>query len=145
MPDLLPCPFCGDPPESDDGESGGTVECCNRHCEVQPSIFRDHEAMCDGLSLAVDAWNRQPRLTEAQWVEILIGLSLGDCNDRPRFVAYDESYGLSRHDCKKMAQQLVRHFALRQASNPKADPAAGVGGSASSALLGADGRSEGRP
>lgn len=54
---LLPCPFCGTIPDTDDGETGGTVECCNRHCSVQPSIFRDHEPSYDGLSLAVQEWN----------------------------------------------------------------------------------------
>lgn len=54
---ILPCPFCGCAPETDDGETGGTVECCNRDCPVSPSVFRDHEPSYDGMSLAVDAWN----------------------------------------------------------------------------------------
>jgi len=118
---LLPCPFCGTIPDTDDGESGGTVECCNRHCSVQPSIFRDHEPSYDGLSIATQEWNTRwnaiAAMTEKDWTDILSCLSLGDVNDRPRFVAYDESYCLSRRDCAKMAQQLVRHFAPRQASN----------------------------
>lgn len=56
---LLPCPFCGGAPDTDDGETGGTVECCKRDCPVQPSIFRDHEPSYDGLSLAADDWNRR--------------------------------------------------------------------------------------
>ena len=51
--------------------------------------------------------------TEKEWTDILAGLSLGDANDRPRFVAYDECYCLSRRDCAKMARQLVWHFASR--------------------------------
>jgi hypothetical protein len=62
-------------------------------------------------------------MTEKDWTDILAGLSLGDVNDHPRFVAYDESYCLSRRDCGKMAQQLVRHFAPREASNAQDQPA----------------------
>jgi len=49
-------------------------------------------------------------LSEKDWTDILAGLSVGDANDPPCFVAFDECYCLSRRDCKKMAQQLVRHF-----------------------------------
>jgi len=49
-------------------------------------------------------------LSEKDWTDILAGLSVGDANDRPRFIAFDECYCLSRHDCKKMAQQLARYF-----------------------------------
>ena len=65
-------------------------------------------------------------ISEKEWTDILAGLSLGDVNDRPRFVAYDESYCLSRRDCAKMAQQLVRHFAPRTAPNTEVcGPASG--------------------
>jgi hypothetical protein len=58
-------------------------------------------------------------LNESQWAEILGALSLGDINDRPRFIASDESYHLSRHDCRKLAAQLVQHFT---APSPKGHP-----------------------
>lgn len=71
MSDLRPCPWCDVIPDTDDGESGGTVECCNRQCPVQPSIFRDHEPSHNGLSLATDEWNT--RVSDAQ-AEKLAGL-----------------------------------------------------------------------
>lgn len=90
------------------------------HCEicgesVGPGVFR-----CTCPSANKDMkWNARvtPQLSEKEWTDILSGLSLGDVNDRPRFAAYDESYCLSRRDCAKMAQQLVRHFAPRTAPN----------------------------
>ena len=71
MSDLRTCPWCGVIPDTDDGESGGTVECCNRQCPVQPSIFRDHEPSHNGLSLATDEWNT--RASDAQ-VEKMVDL-----------------------------------------------------------------------
>jgi hypothetical protein len=61
----LPCPFCGIIPETDDGESGGAVECCADDCQVNPSVYRDHEpaadgfAACNGLDLAIECWNER--------------------------------------------------------------------------------------
>jgi hypothetical protein len=92
--------------------------------DYMDEIRRNLEAMKADLILAKEACrekqgtierfmeseSRLKNLTEEEWTRLLTGLSLGDVNDRPKFVAYDESYCLSRHDCKKMAQQLVRHF-----------------------------------
>lgn len=55
----LACPYCGHQPETDDGETGGTVECMNNECGVRPSIFVDHEEDMNGLTGAILAWNRR--------------------------------------------------------------------------------------
>ena len=56
-PQPLPCPWCGVLPETDDGETGGTVECCAKQCPVGPSVFMYHEPAMNGLDLAIDRWN----------------------------------------------------------------------------------------
>lgn len=106
---ILPCPFCGFRAEVERGVGEYWVGC--QSCRNGSKL---HASPSD----AIDDWNRLASMpTEKEWTDILAGLSLGDVSDRPRFVAYDESYCLSRHDCAKMAQQLARHFAPRQASN----------------------------
>jgi hypothetical protein len=60
--------------------------------------------------------------SEKEWTDILAGLSVGSATDHPRFVAYDECYCLSRRDCAKMAQQLVRHFAPAETAQPGNSP-----------------------
>ncbi len=55
--EMKPCPFCGVIPETDDGETGGIVECCNDTCDVRPSVFYDHEEDSNGLEIAIIAWN----------------------------------------------------------------------------------------
>jgi hypothetical protein len=58
MYNLLPCPFCGSIPEADfEGESGCLIECVNRECGVQPSVFCDHEPQFDANETAANNWN----------------------------------------------------------------------------------------
>ena len=78
MSDLRTCPWCGVIPDTDDGESGGTVECCNRQCPVQPSIFRDHEPSHNGLSLATDEWNTRALDAQAEKLAGLLREALRD-------------------------------------------------------------------
>lgn len=65
----LACPYCGAHPETDDGETGGTVECMNRECGVHPAVFFDHEDDANGLTAAIAAWNTRSSPDEAAgWV-----------------------------------------------------------------------------
>lgn len=106
---ILPCPFCGFRAEVETGVGEYWVGC--QSCRNGSKL---HTCAAD----AIEDWNRRTGMpTEKAWTDLLAGLSIGDVNDRPRFVAYDESYCLSRRDCAKMAQQLVRHFAPLEASN----------------------------
>ena len=106
----------------------------NLNSMVNAPEFSSPDAMprkIDALTVENRELKIAREISEKDWIDILAGLSLGDVNDRPRFVAYDESYCLSRRDCAKMAQQLVRHFAPRTAPNTSdqraGGPAIGMG------------------
>ena len=73
LPDPIGCPFCGDIPAEDYGETGHTIECVNRQC-IAPSIFLDHEGEdFDTRSACVHRWNTRnsPPALSAETVEKL--------------------------------------------------------------------------
>ena len=51
-PDLLPCPFCGQMPNTClyDGDTGIQISCENLHCGVYPKSIGE-------IALAIAAWN----------------------------------------------------------------------------------------
>ena len=60
MPELLPCPFCGAPPEAETGYNGHghTVSCINDECPlwlVETATYHTPE-------LAAERWNSRPVL-----------------------------------------------------------------------------------
>lgn len=75
-----------------------------------PRLFDEIELLKSKRDAVMRVAASHPIPSTERWVEILLGLSLGDDNDRPKFVAYDECYGLSRRDCVKLAKQLTRTF-----------------------------------
>jgi hypothetical protein len=81
--------------------------------KLKAVLHRGDVALSDSQDLMerIEKLQRVADIDEKEWTDILSGFSLGDVNDRPRILAFDESYCLSRHDCAKMAHQLVRHIA----------------------------------
>lgn len=61
--DLLPCPFCGQPPRL----KAGKVKCVNKECKVQPKIAAWYVKGYE--QNAVDDWNerRQANSSDTSW------------------------------------------------------------------------------
>lgn len=61
---FLPCPFCGERPDYDDGDYGFIIECMAPACQVRPSLceeaIEDGDTECE--SRAVSAWNTRANL-----------------------------------------------------------------------------------
>lgn len=53
--DLLPCPFCGEPPEIDKTGQWHRVECVNQKCSIAPNSLSARSR-----KQAIDEWNTRP-------------------------------------------------------------------------------------